>query len=188
MNKNTQRLALSAIMLAMSIILNFIPIYKMPMGGEVTLLSMLPICFVSLKYGLKQGLFTSFIYSLFQLVMGIAGGNVFVYTNTFFAITICVLFDYLVPFTALGLAGLFREKGNTGIIGGVAIAVFIRFVCHYVTGVVIWGQWAENMSKYLYSLIYNGQYMLPEMILTCIGTAILINVKPIRKILISSEQ
>ncbi|MBQ7580006.1 MAG: energy-coupled thiamine transporter ThiT [Clostridia bacterium] len=187
MNKKTQKLAFSAIMLAMSIVLNFIPIYKMPMGGEVTLLSMLPICFVSVRYGLKQGLFTSFVYSLFQLVMGIAGGNVFVYTKTISAVTICVVFDYLVPFTALGLAGVFRKKGNAGIIGGVALAVFIRFVCHYVTGVVIWGQWAENMSKYLYSLIYNGQYMLPELILTCIGVSILVNVKPIRKMLLASE-
>lgn len=188
MNKNTQKLAFSAIMLAMSVILNFIPVYKMPMGGEVTLLSMLPICFVSVKYGLKQGLFTSFVYSLFQLVMGIAGGNVFVYTNTFFAVVMCVLFDYLVPFTALGLAGMFRKKGNAGIICGVAVSVFIRFVCHYLTGVVIWGQWAENMSKYLYSIIYNGQYMLPELLLTCIGTAILINVKPIRKHIIPDEE
>lgn len=187
MNKNTQRLAFSAIMLAMSIVLNFIPVYRMPMGGEITLLSMVPISLVCVKYGLKQGLITSFIYSVFQLFMGIAGGNVFVYTKTFFSITVCVLFDYLVPFTALGLSGIFRKRGNAGIIGGIAMAVFIRFCCHYITGVVIWGQWAEGMSKYLYSLIYNGQYMLPELILTCVGAAILINAKPIKKHLTASE-
>lgn len=187
MNKNTQKLAFSAIMLAMSIVLNFIPIYKMPMGGEVTLLSMLPIAFVSVRYGLKQGLLTSFIYSLFQLIMGIAGGNVFVWTKTVFAVTVCALLDYLVPFTALGLSGMFRKKGDVGIVGGIGLAVFIRFCCHYVTGVVIWGQWAENMSKYLYSLIYNGQYMLPELILTCIGATILIKAKPIRKFVLSDD-
>ena len=187
MNKTTQKLAFSAIMLAMSIVLCFIPIYKMPMGGEITLLSMLPISFVSVKYGLKQGLLTAGLYSIFQLVLGIAGGNVFVYTQTIFAVVICVLFDYIVPFTALGLAGIFRNKGHTGIVGGIALAVFIRFCCHYITGVIIWGQWAENMSKYLYSLIYNGQYMLPEMIITCIAATILINAKPIRKHLVSED-
>ena len=187
MNKTTQKLAFSACMLAMSIVLSFIPIYKMPMGGEITLLSMLPISFVSVKYGLKQGFFTAGLYSVFQLIQGIAGGNVFVYTQTLFAVVVCVLFDYIVPFTVLGLAGIFREKGNAGIVGGIALAVSIRFCCHYITGVVIWGQWAENMSKYLYSLIYNGQYMLPELIITCIAATILINAKPIKRFIISEE-
>lgn len=61
--------------------------------------------------------------------------------------------------------------------------ISLRFVCHYITGVVIWGQWAENMSPYLYSLIYNAQYMLPECIFTSIAAAILLRISPIRQLL-----
>lgn len=191
MNKNTQKLAMSAIMLAMSIVLSlvsgFIPVLKMPMGGEITLLSMLPVALVSVRYGLKQGILTAFVYSVFQVIMGFAGGNVFVWTKTFPTFMICLFFDYLIPFTALGLSGIFRKKGDLGIICGIGIAITIRFICHYFTGVVIWGQWAENMSKYLYSLIYNGQYMLPELILTCVGASILIKTKPVRKHIIDAQ-
>ena len=59
----------------------------------------------------------------------------------------------------------------------------IRFVCHYITGVYIWGQWAENMSPYLYSLIYNVQYMLPECILTSVAAGVLIKIPAVRKLL-----
>ena len=187
-NENTKRqnlirLSECAIMLALSIVLSFIPIYKMPMGGEVTLLSMLPVMLISVKYGPKTGLTTAFLYSLIQLAQGFVSGNVFVYIETALGIAVCVAFDYIVPYTCLGLAGIFRKRGKAGVIFGVALMVFVRFVCHYVTGVYIWGQWAENMSKYLYSLVYNGQYMLPECILTTAGAAILINIPQIRKLL-----
>ncbi|MBQ7688369.1 MAG: energy-coupled thiamine transporter ThiT, partial [Clostridia bacterium] len=57
-------------------------------------------------------------------------------------------------------------------------------VCHFITGVVIWGQWApEGMGKYLYSLLYNGQYMLPELIITVVLAAVLINIPQMRKVL-----
>ena len=94
-----------------------------------------------------------------------------------------MLFDYLVPFTALGFAGMFRKRGKTGIVLGIAAVIVLRFACHYVTGVYIWGQWAENMSKYLYSLLYNGQYMLPECVFTVAAASILVNIRQVRKLL-----
>ena len=182
--KNLIKLAECAVMLALSIVLSFITIFKMPMGGEITLLSMLPICLISVKYGCGAGLSTAALYSVFQLIQGIASGNVFVYTKTIPAIIVCVLFDYLVPFTVLGLAGAFRKRGRTAIIAGIALVILVRFLCHYATGVYIWGQWApEGMSKYLYSLVYNGQYMLPECVMTSAAAAILINIKQIQKLL-----
>ena len=105
---------------------------------------------------------------------------------------ICALFDYIVPFAILGFAGMFfifgkRNQNATAdivkCVTGIVIVVFIRFVCHYITGVVIWGQWAENMSPYLYSLIYNAQYMLPECIFTSLAAAILLKVSRIRQLL-----
>ena len=193
--KNSPLLKLTecSVMLALSIALSFIKIWKMPMGGSVTLLSMLPIMLVSVKYGFKGGVPVAFLYAMFQLLMGVASGDVFVYCTTGAMVVICVLFDYLLPFTVLGCAAMFRgpadklrEKnrvaGDALLLAGFVIVVVFRFACHYVTGFSIWGQWApEGQSKFIYSLIYNGQYMLPECIFTTIGAAVMIGVPVIRR-------
>lgn len=192
--KNTKIVKLTecAMLLALSIILSFVTVYHMPMGGGITLLSMLPVMLVSIKYGIGTGLSVSLTFSLFQLLQGILSGNVFVYCTTASAQIICALFDYIVPFAVLGFAGIFVNIGkkNSSVnayilkaVSGIAIMIFLRFVCHYITGVVIWGQWAENMSPYLYSLIYNAQYMLPECIFTAVAAAILLRVNRIRQLL-----
>ena len=183
-NSGVVILAECSIMLALSIVLSFVAILKMPMGGEVTLLSMLPVMLIGVKYGPKTGLTIAFLYSLFQLAQGFFSGNVFVYIETAVGIVVCVILDYIVPFTVLGLAGIFKKHGRTGVVCGIALMIVLRFVCHYITGVYIWGQWAEEgMSKYLYSLLYNGQYMLPECVMTTVGAAILVNIPQIRRLL-----
>lgn len=173
-----------SVMLALSIVLSFITVWRMPMGGEITLLSMLPVSLISVKYGVKRGLATAFLFALYHLARGFAGGEVFVYCATALAAVICVLFDYIVPFTALGFAGMLRKKGTFGVAAGIAISVFVRFCCHYITGIVIWAQWApEGQSKYLYSLLYNGQYMLPECLLTAAGAVLLMRIPRIRQLI-----
>lgn len=182
---NLIKLAESSVMLALSVVLSFIEVWKMPMGGGITLLSMLPVCLIAVKYGVKEALPTTFLYSVVQFLIGFSSGNVFVYCLTFSTWIVCFLFDYIVPYTVLGFSGIFRKSfGDVGIICGIALMITIRFICHYITGVVIWGQWAEGMSPYLYSLIYNGQYMLPECMFTCIGAGILVKVPVLRKIII----
>ena len=100
----------SAIFIALATILSFLPVYKMPMGGSVTLASMLPILFIGIKFGYKWGIGASFTYSIIQLILALVEGNVFVYTVTFGAVLVCVLFDYIVPFTALGFSAIFHVK------------------------------------------------------------------------------
>ncbi len=181
---NLIKLAECSVMLALSVVLSFIEIWKMPMGGGITLLSMLPVCLIAVKYGVKGALPTAFLYSVIQFATGFSSGNVFVYCVTPLAWIICMLFDYIVPYTVLGFSGIFRKScGNAGIIAGIGLMIFIRFVCHYITGVVIWGQWAEDMSPYLYSLVYNVQYMLPECIFTCIGAGVLMKIPSVKKLL-----
>ncbi len=170
MNTTRRLLALCecSVLLALSISLSFAKLWDMPMGGSITLASMLPIMLISIKYGLKWGVPTAFAYALFQLVQAIVGGDVFVWCEGGFALTVCVLFDYIIPFTALGFACVFKKLflkkfPDLGCLLGIVLAVACRFVCHYITGVVIWGQWAEGMSPYLYSLLYNGGYLLPDL-------------------------
>ncbi len=179
----------SAVFIALATVLSFLPIYEMPMGGSVTLASMLPILFIGLKFGYKWGFASSGIYAVIQLSQALIKGNVFIYCTTFTTVLICALFDYIVPFAILGASAFAkpREEGKLSIVKasitfGVIIAA--RFVCHYITGVAIWGQWApEGMGKFLYSLLYNGQYMLPELIITLVIAVLLMSSSQIEKLL-----
>lgn len=181
----TRKLCECAILLAMSVALSFVKIYTMPLGGSVTLLSMLPVMLVGLRHGVKWGFATSGLYAIFQLAQALMNGNVFPYCYTATAVIICILFDYAVPFGILGATGFTAvNKGKVKVLAVVAVLVFIRFVCHCITGVVIWGQWApEGMGKFIYSLVYNMQYMLPELILTVLAVWALLSSKAASKLL-----
>ena len=181
----TRRLCECAILLAMSIALSFVKIYTMPLGGSVTLLSMLPVLLVGLRHGLKWGFATTGLYAAFQLAQALMNGNVFPYCYTVAAVIVCILFDYVIPFGILGGTGCVSVKSGKGkVMAVIALLVFVRLVCHCVTGVVVWGQWApEGMGKFIYSIVYNAQYMLPELILTVLASWAILSSKALTKLI-----
>lgn len=169
----TKTLLECAILIALATALSVIPLgIVMPLGGKLTLLSMLPICMISIRHGLSWGFASSFLYSLIQFALDITkamawGLNAGQWIGM-------ILFDYVLAFTVLGIAGIFAKKGMPGVIGGVVLALVLRFVCHVISGVFIFDIWCpeEWSSPLLYSICYNGAFMLPELIFTCIGAAV----------------
>jgi len=192
-NSKTVLMVEGAAMVALATVLCFIRVYKLPWGGSVTALSMLPIVIFSIRRGIKNGLVASFAFALIQFFQGIMDG-LFGWGLSPVMLIACIFIDYLLAFTVLGIAGLFRTKGVAGSIGGIVLAVFLRFVCHFLSGVIIWHSFGELWSGFsteneiLYSLLYNGAYMLPELILTVIGAVILLIVPNTRKILLDTDR
>ncbi len=190
MNKlsKTKILVEAAIMIAVATVLCYIRIIKLPWGGSVTLLSMLPIIIFSIKYGVRQGMFASFVFSLIQLGQGIMDG-LFAWGLTPAMLAACILLDYIGAYSVIGIAGVFRNKGFSGWIGGTVLAVLLRYAVHFLSGIVIWhsvGSIWEGFStenEVLYSLVYNGAYMLPEMIFTVIGAAALLKIPQTKKLI-----
>ena len=186
---NVYALCQSGIFIALATILSFLPVYEMPMGGSVTLASMLPILLIGVKFGYKWGIGASTVYMFIQLLQALIKGNVFVYCVGAWSVIVCLLFDYVVPFCVLGLSAFAkpRASGKLSIVKvccTFGVLIFIRFVCHFITGIVIWGQWApEGMGKFIYSLAYNGQYMLPELIITLVVSALMLSSQQIEKLL-----
>lgn len=181
--QNIKKIALCGVMIALGTVLSFIKVYEPPLGGGVTVLSMVPVAFLSCMLGVKWGFAASFSYSLIQLFASM--GEVFGWGLTPGAVVATLLVDYVLAYTVLGISGIFAKKGVWGIVAGVAIATFLRFLCHFFTGVYIFDIWAPDSwnNIWLYSLCYNGGYMLPEIILTCVGTALLAKTKAIQKLL-----
>ncbi|MBO4951072.1 MAG: energy-coupled thiamine transporter ThiT [Clostridia bacterium] len=161
-----------SIVIALSTALSLVKIIPMPLGGSVTLLSMLPVCYMSIRHGLKWGLGTSFVYSCIQLALDFAAAMGWGLSAARWVGMIA--FDYIIPFTVLGLSGLFAKKGFVGVMSGTALAIFLRFVSHIISGSFVFDIWMPEGwgSPFVYSVAYNGAYMLPELIMTLVGAAI----------------
>jgi len=192
-NNNTKKLVEAAVMVAMATVLCFIRLYKLPWGGSVTLLSMLPICIFSIRRGVKWGLAASFVFSLIQLLQGIIDG-LFGWGLTPGALIACILLDYILAYSAIGLAGMFGKKTLTAQITGIIVAVVVRFIVHFLSGCLLWKSYGELWSgfstdnTYLYSLLYNGAYMLPELIITVVGAIVLLSIPTTKKAILTVEE
>ncbi|MCM1058123.1 MAG: energy-coupled thiamine transporter ThiT [Firmicutes bacterium] len=181
-----------AVMVALATALSFIPIIQLPWGGTVTLLSMLPIAIFSIRRGIRPGLAVSFLYALIQFAQGAMKG-LFGWGLTPGMLIACIFLDYIGAFFVLGLAGIFRKKNFPGWMGGITLAVCLRFLFHFLSGVVIWHSVGElwkgfsTDNTYLYSFLYNGCYMLPELVLTLAGAAALLTAPQTKKLIILPE-
>ena len=151
-----------ALAVVLDLISKSLPLPRMPYGGSISLRG-IPIVVVALRHGYRAG-----------ALAGIASGFVELLMGAFYVHPIQILMDYPVAFGALGLAGLAGPiETTTGIkprlqialaacIGGVA-----RFAAHFASGLVFWRAYApEGQPVWLYSLLYNGSYILPEIIIT----------------------
>lgn len=198
MKRNSTKILVDgALMLALAIVLSLITPFQrlLPFGGSITLVSMLPLCVYSIKYGIGRGMGVSFLYAVFQFIQGTVRDGLFGWGLTAGMLTACILFDYLIAYTVIGLAGIFRKKGLGGWITGVAAAMLLRFASHVISGVYVFAAtgkiWddldfiAEN--KYIYSIVYNGAYMVPEIILTVLMTVILFKVPQVRRMLTADD-
>ncbi len=168
-----------AIMVALATGLSFITLFKLPLGGSVTVLSMLPICMLSIRHGIKWGLIGGLLHAVIQLLIDLSA--VLSWGLSPAAIVGCFLLDYIVAFTVLGLAGIFRKHGKTGMILGICFALFLRFVSHVLSGTIIFDVWMpeEWSNPFVYSICYNGSFMLPELVLTCVAALGLVSIPQI---------
>ncbi len=208
MNTKTRRLTESAMLIALAIVLelvskSFIP--EQPFGGQLTIVSMLPIVLISYRHGIKWGLLSGVAYSFMEMLIGMRTiSAAFLPSSEDYmgaAAFLMLVLDYLVAFTVLGIGGCFRNKIHNpglGLMCGSLAALGARYATHIVSGYILYGAWAEyfftqdgfpawgqqlvdslnpNILSLVYSLIYNGMYMVPEIIFTAI-TAVLIGKVP----------
>ena len=206
MTTKTKRLTESAMLLAVAIVLEllskmFIP--ELPFGGQVTLVSMLPVVLISYRHGVRWGLVSGVAYAMIEMAIG-AKSVTAAFQPGYFgdgtlilnALIMCLL-DYLVAFTALGLGGLFRrriENRGKALVAGTLVALSARYAAHILSGYILFSGWAEwfftqegfpgwgtslveslspEFLGLVYSIVYNGMYMIPEMILTAIAAALI---------------
>ena len=192
----TKKIVTTAMLVAAATVLGLIKIFALPFGGDVTLASLMPILIAAYLYDTKHGLLTAFVYSLIKMLFDFrVVGALFLPGESQMAVisalSVCIL-DYIVAYTALGLSGIFKSKIKNdvaAISAGSLFALILHYIIHVISGAIFYGAWAEWFfsqegfysvgSKILdtfsgvglsivYSVFYNGLYMLPEIIITMI--------------------
>lgn len=162
-------IASGALCVALSFVLSCIRLWRMPTGGSVTPASMLPLMLFSVAWGVGPGLLAGLVYGLLQYLQGGWWLNVWQF-----------LLDYILAFTALGVAGVARGKKPGALYAAIPLAALVRAVCAVLAG-LMWvadtaladltiGAWRFS-SPLLYSLVYNGLYLVPDTAL-CLLTAL----------------
>ena len=138
-----------AMAVALGTVLKMFTIMKMPMGGSVTLGSMIPIILIAYIYGPRIGCLSG----ITDLLLG-----------AYVVHPAQLIIDYILAFSALGVAGFFKENITIGTLA----AIGLRFLCHAVSGVIFFSQYANGQNAIVYSIMYNGTYLLPEAIISVI--------------------
>ena len=154
-----------AVMVALAQALSHVKFMDLPNGGALTP-ALFPILFFAVRWGLGQGLLAGFAFGLLQLMFD--GAYAWGWQS--------MLLDYLVAYTPLGLAGLFR--GKSWGFSGRFLGCGVRFLVHFISGVTIYRIYGTAVPGFrtfdnatLYSLVYNGSYMLPNTILALVVIA-----------------
>ena len=167
-----------AILIALAEILSFLPFYKLPWGGSIDL-AMLPIIVACVRWGFGPGMVVSVAHAILQTLF--EGGIAIGWES--------IIGDFLLAYSVLGLAGLFRGK----FIPATVVACAARFLVHYVVGATIWAEYMPEeffgmtmTTPWFYSALYNGAYMLPDTVMVLIA-GILLMKTPAKKFLLGQD-
>ena len=184
----------------------------MPFGGQLTLCAMLPMVLISYRHGVRWGLKAGFAYALVQMALGAGTVTAAFQPGYFGdgtmvgrALTMCGL-DYILAYSLLGLGGCFRgriQRRGIALMGGSLVALGARYVAHIFSGYILFSGWAEwfftqdgfpgwgaalvetlsaDLLGWIYSIVYNGMYMVPEMILTAAAALLVARIPRITEV------
>lgn len=171
-----------AIFSALAILLDIIPFLSFKLwaqGGSVSF-AMVPVFIMAFRWGVKGGMTTGLLFGIYQIL-----------TGAYIITPLQTVLDYLVAFSVIGLAGVVakplwkaissNQKGSLifWVTVGCFIGSLLRFFGHFIAGIIFYGEFApEGQPVWLYSLIYNGGYMLPAFVLSAMIVALLFVQRP----------
>lgn len=163
-----KELVFGAMCIALAFVLSYIRIIKMPQGGSMTLVSMLPIMLFAYIYGTPKGLIVGIAYGLLQLVQ-----------DAFVVHWVQLLLDYPIAFGALALAGMFKKH----LWLGTSIGGTLRYLAHVLSGVIFFGEYAGDQNVWIYSLGYSIPILMETALCAIISvlpffTKLVKNLKP----------
>lgn len=159
----------AAICVALALALSYLKLDAWGSGGSVDLV-MVSLILLAVRRG---------------TVWAVGAGLVFGTLKYFFAAGFAfnwqsIIFDYSVAYAVVGFAGLARNAKINRFVLGSVIGGLLRFLIHFISGITIYAQWMPDeflnltmTNTWAYSALYNGTYMLPNIIIAVLITPVI---------------
>ncbi len=148
---DTRSLAISALLVALSVILNQLVLFRMPQGGSITVFSMVPIVLCAYFFGVRKGLMAGMCVGLINLIF-----------NPYVIHPVQLLLDYPLAFGALAFGGVFASRKN-GLVKGYIFGIICRYICAVLSGIIFFGEYApDGFNAITWSIWYNFTYISVE--------------------------
>ncbi len=178
---NIRTIAEIAVFAAIGYVLDFFAgVYSSPIfpsGGAIGI-ALAAVFIVSFRRGPVAGIITGLIMGLLDLADGF-----YAIAGDWWKAFIQVALDYWLAYPLAGLAGVFykelKKDGATAkrkiifVVLGCLLGGLLKFLSHYLSGVLFWGDDASSfawglssLNKWGYSFIYNIAYMAPSILLS----------------------
>ena len=170
-HKKLRALCESAIFTAAALALSYL---KIPIGAEVggwggsIDFVMVPLIVCAIRWGMGCGLGAGLVFGTLKFFL--AGGTAINWQS--------MLLDYSVAYMFVGFAGLLRGRSKTAWLAAL-IGCFARFIIHFISGITIYAEYMYDIfglkmtNVWIYSLLYNGSYMLPNTVIAVVVCGLL---------------
>lgn len=157
-HSKTQMIAEAGVAIAIAQVLSFITLFHMPQGGSIKAASMVPLMIFAYRWGGTRGIFAGVVYGILHFLLGFKSSIHY----------LSIILDYLVAYGVIGVCGYFKDN-IIGLVSGSIVAIALRWFASVTSGAVVFASYApQGQNPWIYSMIYNASYMVPDGILNII--------------------
>ena len=154
----TRMIAEAGVAIAIAQVLSFITLFHMPQGGSIKAASLVPLMIFAYRWGGTRGIWAGVVYGVLHFLLGFKSSIHY----------LSIILDYLVAYGAIGVCGYFKDN-LTGLVSGSIVAIALRWFASVTSGAVVFASYApQGQNPWIYSMIYNASYMVPDGILNII--------------------
>lgn len=154
----TRMIAEAGVAIAIAQVLSFITLFHMPQGGSIKAASLVPLMIFAYRWGGTRGIWAGVVYGVLHFLLGFKSSIHY----------LSIILDYLVAYGAIGVCGYFKDN-MTGLVSGSIVAIALRWFASVTSGAVVFASYApQGQNPWIYSMIYNASYMVPDGILNIV--------------------
>lgn len=154
----TRMIAEAGVAIAIAQVLSFITLFHMPQGGSIKAASLVPLMIFAYRWGGTRGIWAGVVYGVLHFLLGFKSSIHY----------LSIILDYLVAYGAIGVCGYFKDN-ITGLVSGSIVSIALRWFASVTSGAVVFASYApQGQNPWIYSMIYNASYMVPDGILNII--------------------
>ena len=154
----TRMLTEAGVAIAIAQVLSFITLFHMPQGGSIKAAALVPLMIYAYRWGGTRGILVGVVYGILHFILGFKSSVHY----------LSIILDYLVAYGVIGVCGYFKDS-IFGLITGSIVGIALRWAVSVISGAVVFASYApQGQNPWIYSMVYNASYMVPDGILNIV--------------------